>query len=62
MSFEIGWFVIAATLGLGIGALLLFRQRPRLSRTQIALAVAGSTFALYYIMHVVFGAGRTGWP
>ncbi|BDQ35544.1 hypothetical protein [Pseudodesulfovibrio portus] len=62
MSFEVGFFVMAVVASLGVGVLLYRWQRPKLTLPYLLLAVAGSIFALYYILHVVFGSGRTGWP
>jgi hypothetical protein len=62
MFFEVGFFVAAVVISLGVGVLLYRWQRPKLPLSYLLLAVAGAIFALYYILHVVFGSGRTGWP
>jgi len=62
MIFEPGFFVAAVVISLGVGVLLFLWQRPKLSLPYLLLAVAGAVFAVYYILHVVFGSGRTGWP
>ena len=62
MQFEAGFFVAAVIISLGLGFLLYLWQRPKLSISYLALAVAGAIFSVYYILHVVFGSGRTGWP
>ena len=62
MWFEAGYFIMAVIISIGVGILLYRWQRPKLSVPYIVLAVAGSIFSVYYILHVVFGSGRTGWP
>ena len=62
MLFEAGYFVAAVIVSIGVGVLLYLWQRPRLSIPYLVMAVSGSIFAVYYILHVVFGSGRTGWP
>ncbi|MBG0790310.1 MAG: hypothetical protein H0S80_07435 [Desulfovibrionaceae bacterium] len=62
MLFEIGYFLLAVVISIGVGVLLYLWQRPKLSMHYLVLTVAGAVFAIYYILHVVFGSGRTGWP
>lgn len=62
MLFEAGYFAVALVISLGVGVLLYLRQRPKLSIPYLIVAMSGALFAVYYILHVVFGSGRTGWP
>lgn len=62
MQIEIGYMVVAIFFGIGLGALLFWRQRRTLSIPKIIFSGIASMFAVYYILHVVFGSGRTGWP
>ncbi|MCJ2163234.1 MULTISPECIES: hypothetical protein [unclassified Pseudodesulfovibrio] len=62
MEIEIGWFIVAVIISVGIGALLYRRQKPALSVPYLLVVVIGTLFAVYYILNVLFGTGRTGWP
>lgn len=62
MHIETGYLILAMIIGIGVGALLHWWQRPVLSPRYLVVTVIGTTFAVYYILHVVFGSGRTGWP
>jgi len=62
MEIETGYLVIAILLGVAVGILLFWRQRRTLSIPKIIFSMVGTVFAVYYILHVVFGSGRTGWP
>ncbi len=62
MRVEEGHLVIAILSAIGFGALLFWRQRRTLSVPKIIFSMVGMGFAVYYILYVVFGSGRTGWP
>ena len=62
MEIEIGWLIVAAIIAVGVGILLYRRQRPALSIPYLLVVVIGTLFAVYYILNVLFGTGRTGWP
>ena len=62
MTFEPGYLILAIFISLGLGALLLKWQKPVLPRGYVVAAVLGSIFAVYYILNVMLGSGRTGWP
>lgn len=62
MRFEPVFFVIAVILSIGVGVLLYRWQRPRLPVSYLLVAVCGTIVSVYYILNVVFGSGRTGWP
>jgi len=62
MQIETGHFVIAVLAGVGIGILLFWRQRLTMSIPKIVFSMIGTAFAVYYILYVVLGSGRTGWP
>ena len=62
MQLETGLLAWAVLAGAGTGALLLWRQGKTMSIPKIVAVIIGVGFAVYYILHVVFGKGRTGWP
>lgn len=62
MQIEIGWLVLAVVITACIGFILYRWQRPRLSKPYLVVAAIAMLFAVYYILNVVFGSGRTGWP
>jgi len=62
MQIEIGWLIIAAVITVCFGVILYRWQRPKLSKPYLVVAAAAMFFAVYYILNVVFGSGRTGWP
>lgn len=62
MQIEYGFLAIALAIAIGVGVLLYWVQRPVLSLPRLVATGIGVLFAVYYILHVVFGTGRTGWP
>ena len=62
MQIDIVYLVIAFVLTAITVIGLYLRQRPRLTIPYLALASVAMLFAVYYILNVVFGSGRTGWP
>ncbi|MBI9081097.1 MAG: hypothetical protein JEY79_15330 [Pseudodesulfovibrio sp.] len=62
MQIEIGHLTVAVLAAIGLGALLYWRQRRTMSIPKIIFSMIGATFAIYYILYVVLGKGRTGWP
>lgn len=62
MQFEPIYFIVAVVVSAGIGSILFFWQRPKLPVSYLITAVLGAVVAVYYILNVVFGSGRTGWP
>lgn len=69
MQIDIMYLVIAACVGVGAGGLLYWFQNKRISTPsrrltwpKIVFCVLGITVAVYHILNVVSGAGRTGWP
>nr|WP_321256667.1 hypothetical protein [uncultured Pseudodesulfovibrio sp.] len=62
MQIEIGWLLLAAIITACISFVLYRWQRPRLSKFYLVVAATSIFFAVYYILNVVFGSGRTGWP
>lgn len=66
---HIGFFVLSVVLGIIAGVLLFWFQRVRiytpsrrLTIPKLVFCVVGIAVAIYYILNVVFGQGRTGWP
>ncbi len=69
IQIQIKYFVIAISLALSAGGLLFWFQHVRISRPTRRLSIPKLIFCVvvmalsfYYILNVVFGAGRTGWP
>jgi len=62
MQIEMVYVIIAVIVSIVVGIVLYMWQRPRLPISYILVAVVGAAFSLYYILNVVFGSGRTGWP
>ena len=62
MIIETGYLILAAVISIVIGVVLYLWQRPVLPFSYVVATVIGTLFAVYYILHVVFGSGRTGWP
>jgi len=62
MRIDIVYLVIASVVGVLFGVFLHYRRRGALSIPKALFSVVGVTFAVYYILNVFFGAGRTGWP
>lgn len=62
MTLEIPYLVLAAVIAVGVGVVLFRWQRPALPTSYVVIAAVGTLFSVYYILHVVFGSGRTGWP
>lgn len=62
MPFEPVIFLIAAVIGLTVGLVLHLVQRPKLSGLYLSATIVGTIVGVYYILNVVFGSGRTGWP
>ncbi|BCS86867.1 hypothetical protein [Pseudodesulfovibrio sediminis] len=62
MQIESMYLIIAIIVSLVVGIMLYLWQRPRLSIPYILVAVGGAILSLYYILNVLFGSGRTGWP
>jgi len=67
IQIEVGYLLIASLTGLTLGGLLYWFGRKAYSHYQFSIyklvvSVVGISFAVYYILHVVLGSGRTGWP
>ena len=62
MLFEPVYFILAVIISLIFGIVIWLWHRPKLSITHFIIAVVGSILSVYYILNVVFGSGRTGWP
>lgn len=64
---EINYFVIAVISGVTLSGVLYWLQRKafwmyRFSLYKLVISVVGITFAVYYILNVIFGGVRSGWP
>ena len=62
MTFDPGYLILSILISLALGVLLLKWQKPVLPKGYVVVSVIGCIFAIYYILHVMFGSGRTGWP
>ncbi|WP_272700670.1 hypothetical protein [Desulfovibrio sp. Fe33] len=62
MRIEPEWLIVAAVISGLVGVVLHRWQRPPLAKRYVWITVFGTLFALYYILNVLFGSGRTGWP
>ncbi|WP_316901170.1 hypothetical protein [Pseudodesulfovibrio indicus] len=62
MTLEIPYLILAAVIAVIVGAVLFRWQRPVLPTGYVIVTVLGTLFSVYYILHVMVGSGRTGWP
>ncbi|NDV18707.1 hypothetical protein GO013_04645 [Pseudodesulfovibrio sp. JC047] len=62
MQIERGLLLLAVVITACIGGILYRWQRPKLSVSYSVVAILAALFAVYYILNVAFGNGRTGWP
>ncbi|AMK12118.1 MAG: hypothetical protein AB7E51_02155 [Pseudodesulfovibrio sp.] len=62
MTLEIPYLILAAVIAVIVGAVLIRWQRPVLPTGYVIVTVLGTLFSVYYILHVMVGSGRTGWP
>lgn len=62
MIIETGYLILAVLISIIVGIVLYKWQKPVLTMPYIVASVIGTVFAVYYILHVMLGSGRTGWP
>jgi hypothetical protein len=62
MNIDYVWLIVAFVITAVIGVILHRWQRPVLPRLYVWITLVGTLYATYYILNVLFGTGRTGWP
>jgi len=62
MGIELKWAIVAVVISGLVGVMLHRWQRPVLPRLYIWITIVATLLASYYILNVLFGSGRTGWP
>lgn len=62
MNIDYIWLIVALVITVVIGVVLHRWQRPVLPRLYVWITLIGTLYATYYILSVLFGTGRTGWP
>ncbi|HKI81449.1 MAG TPA: hypothetical protein VKA04_07355 [Pseudodesulfovibrio sp.] len=62
MNIDYIWLIVALVITAVIGVVLHRWQRPVLPRLYVWITLIGTLYATYYILNVLFGTGRTGWP
>lgn len=66
---EMPWLVIGVICGVAVAVLFFWFHRVkisepsrRLSIPAIIFSMVGTAASVYYILNMIFGSGRTGWP
>lgn len=59
---EIQLLLVASLVGFAIGVMVYWLQHRTLTVPKVIAFAIFVTLSLYYILNVVWGSGRTGWP
>lgn len=59
---EVELLVAASLMGFVVGVMVYWLQHRALTVPKVIAFAIFVTLSLYYILNVVWGSGRTGWP